>query len=213
MSLNSRRKYFNRKKPTGSIALLILGALIFIFALSSDCNFILAIFGLALSAGAVYMITAFSLAHSDDTIDNFCNSLAAEYCAAKKATVCSYGKTATETVCTSGYCFENIFSARKARLGKDKVWRSSIFEILCVFFTTDKVYCYIKKISLISNESSDSEKIFDLCDIKTVSFEKINGAAFVAIAVPGDEKINIKCSTTEYAELLCNRIKQILYLR
>ncbi len=85
MSLNSRRKYFNRKKPTGSIALLILGALIFIFALSSDCNFILAIFGLALSAGAVYMITAFSLAHSDDTIDNFCNSLAAEYCAAKKA--------------------------------------------------------------------------------------------------------------------------------
>lgn len=137
MNVNEHRKYFNRKKPAGAITLLVFGILFFLLGISIDGGFLWAIIGAAMSAGGIYLIVKVSTNQSDSAIDNFCNTQANEYCNTKKVIVDSQGNGITDAIYSSGYCFENIFSARRAIRGKDNIWRSSIFEMSCMFFTED----------------------------------------------------------------------------
>lgn len=213
MTVSDHRKYFNRKKPSGAITLLVFGILFFLLGISIDRGFLWAIIGVAMSAGGIYLIDKFSSNQSDSAIDDFCNTQANEYCNTKKVIVDSQGNGITDAIYSSGYCFENIFSARRAIRGKDNIWRSSIFEMSCMFFTEDMVYYYSKKISLITDEKSERQKDFRLQDIQMVSLEEINQSIVVAIAIPGNEKIYVNCSNKEEGIELCDKVKSKAYKR
>lgn len=213
MTTNDLRKYFNRRKPSGAITLLVFGILFFLLGISIDGGFLWAFIGAAMSAGGIYVIVKFSTNQSDSAVDSFCNAQANEYCTTKKVIVDSQGNGISDAIYSSGYCFENIFSARKAFRGKDNVWRSSIFEMSCMFFTEDMVYYYSKKISLITDEKSEKQKDFRLQDIQMVSLEEINQSVVVSIAIPGNEKIYVNCRNKEEAIELCDKVKSKTYKR
>ena len=213
MNVSEHRKYFNRKKPSGAITLLVLGILFFLLGISIDGGFLWAIIGAVMSAGGIYLIVKFCSNQSDSAIDSFCNTQANEYCNTKKVIVDSQSNGIADAIYSSGYCFENIFSARRAIRGKDNIWRSSIFEMSCMFFTEDMVYYYSKKISLITDEKSEKQKEFRLQDIQMVSLEEINQSIVVAIAIPGNEKIYVNCRNKEEAIVLCDKIKSKAYKR
>ncbi len=213
MTTNDFKKYFNRKKPSGAITLFVFGILFFLLGISLDGGFLWAIIGTAMSAGGIYLIVRNSNQQSNSAIDNFCGTQANEYYATKKAIVDSYGNEITDQIFSSGYCFENIFSARKAFKGKDNIWRSSIFEMSCIFFTENMVYYYNKKISLLTDEKAEKQKDFKLQDIAMVSLEEINQSVVIAITIPGNEKIYVHCRNKEDALQLCDQIKSKTYKR
>lgn len=207
MTMKDLKKYFDRRKPLGAIMLLILGILLFFSGISGGDGLLWAMAGAAMTAGGTYLIVKFLTNCSDNAVDAFCDSRAKEYCTTKKAIAESQGKV-MEAVYSSGFCFENIFSARKALRGRDKVWRSSIFESSCMFFTNDTVYYYSKKISLITDEKYEKQKDFRLQDIQMVSLEEMNHSVAVSIVIPGNEKIYVNCRNKEEAVELCGKIKK-----
>lgn len=213
MDVNEHRKYFNRKKPAGAITLLVFGILFFLLGVSIDGGFLWALIGAAMSACGIYLIVNFNKNQSDSAIDTFCNTQANEYCNTKKVIIDSQGNGITDAIYSSGYCFENIFSARRAIRGKDNIWRSSIFEMSCMFFTEDMVYYYSKRISLITDEKAEKQKDFRLQDIQMVSLEEINQSIVVAITIPGNEKIYVNCKNKEEAIELCDKVKKKTYKR
>jgi len=213
MTMNEFRKYFNHKKPSGAITLIAFGVIFFLLGISVDGGFLWAFIGLGLLAFGIYLIIKFGANQSDSTVDNYCTNQANEYYATKKLIVDSQDNSVIDTICSCGYCFENIFSARRALRGRDNVWRSSIFEMSCMFFSDEMVYYYSKKISLITDEKSEKQKDFRLHDIQMVSLEEINQSVVVAIAIPGNEKIYINCKNKEEAIDLCNKVKNKTYKR
>jgi len=214
MNLNDRRKYFNHKKPSGAITLLSFGILFFLLgALIGDNLLYLAFIGATMAIVGICLLVKVGANQSDGAIDAFCNALANEYCNTKKAIIDSCGHTIKVAIYSSGYSFENFFSARRAIRGKDNVWRSSIFKMSCLFFAEDMIYYYSKKVSLITEEKAEKQKDFRHQDIQMVSLEEVNQAVVVAILIPGNEKIYLSCKNKEEAIELCNKIKCAAYKR
>ena len=213
MVMNEFRKYFNHKKPSGAITLIVFGVIFFLLGISVDGSFLWAFIGLGMLALGIYLIIKFGANQSDSAVDYYCANQANEYYSTKKVIVDSQDKSVIDTVCSCGYCFENIFSARRAIRGRDNVLRSSIFEMSCMFFSEEMVYYYSKKISLITDEKSEKQKDFRLQDIQMVSLEEVNQSVVVAIAIPGNEKIYINCKNKEEAIDLCNKVKNKTYKR
>lgn len=207
MNNKNLRKYFYSKKPSGSIVLLILGILLFLLGVSIDDAFMWAVFGILLIIAGVCLIVNFNKKYSDSAVDAFCNNLAEEYYATKRTVADSKDKSIADNICSCGYCFDNLFSARKIKRGKDGTSRSSIFGMSCLFFSNETVYCYSKKVSLITDEKTEKERSFKVQDIQMVSLEELNQSVTVAVSIPGNEKIYISCKNKEQAIELCDRIK------
>ena len=212
MDINKYRKYFNGKKPSGAIALLIFGIFFFLLGVLIDGGFLWSIIGALMVAGAIFLIVKFNMSQSDKAVDAFCQAQAIEFYNTKKIIVESQSINISDVIYSGGYCFENFFSARKAVRGKDNVWRSSIFEMSCLFFVENMVCYYSKIISLITDEKSEKQKDFRLQDIQMVSLEEVNQTVTVAITIPGNEKIYVNCRRKTEAIELCNRIKSKLYI-
>ena len=208
MNLSECRRYFNRKKPTGAVALLIFGILVFGLNISSNGRFQWILIGAGMSACGIYLTFKFSATQREREIDNFCSIVANEYWNDKRFIVHSEGNDVTDAIYSSGYCFENIFGARQAIQGRDNIWRSSIFEMACMFFAKEKIYYYSKKISLITDEKFEKHRDFRLQDIQMVSIEENNQSLAVAVVFTGNEKIYVNCRTKEEAIRLCARIKE-----
>lgn len=208
MTTNNFRKYFNKCKPSGAICLVLFGILFFLLGISLNGGFMWAIIGAIMVGGGICMIIKFYNTHSDSSVDAFCNNQAKEYYLLKKRVVESYDEIIIDELYSGGYSFNNIFSARLARRGNDRVWRSSIIEMICLFFTAENVYYYSKRMSLITNEKSEEQKEFHYFDIQMVSLETFNQAIVVAIAIPGNEKIYINCKNKETATIVCDKMKE-----
>ncbi len=213
MSVSERRKYFNKKKPFGKIVMVILGILFLWLGISIDGGFLWAIIGAVLSISGSYLLVKFHQTQSDDAVDEFCNKQADEYCSTKKMIVDSQVNDITDAIYSHGYCFENIFCARRAVQGKDHIWRSSIFGMSCLIFTKEVLYYYRKKISLITDEQFEEQKEFCIKDIQMIALEEMNQSIVVAITIPGNEKIYVNCKTKEDANELCNKIRSKVYKR
>lgn len=204
------RKYFNKKKPVGAVVLIIFGIMFFLLGISIDGAFLWIVIGLVMSGFGIYIIAKHNKYQSDVAIDAFCNNLASEYSINKNAVVESYEEPVMEKIYSCGYCFENLFSTRKAIRGRDGVWRSTIFEMSCIFLTETNVYYYCKKQSLITDEKLEKQKSFCVKDIQMVSLEELNQSIVVAVTIPGNEKLYVNCKNKEEAIALCDKIKSIL---
>ncbi len=213
MNINDFRRYFNGEKPLGSIALLILGMLSILLGCAIDGLYIIAFLGIAMSALGLCMAFKFNSAVSDGKVDSFCRAQADSYRNEKRADVVSKGTEIIDEICTDDYSFENYFSARLAVRGKDKLWRSSIYKSTCLFFSESTVYYFCNRISLITCESVEKKTEFRFKDIQMVSIEEFRPSIIVVITIPGNEKIHISCKSREYAEELCSKIKQKMYLQ
>ena len=210
MTTNELRRYFNRRKPSGGITLLIFGILFFWLGISLDGEISWLLIGLVMSGIGIFLIYKHSTKQSD-AVDAFCNELADEYFDIKKIVADSKCDGIVDAVYSSGYCFENIFGSRRAICGRDKVWRSSIFEMSCMFFADDMVYYYSERVSLITDEISETQKEFRADDIRMVSLEEFNQSVVVVVTIPGNEKICISCKTKADAIELCDNIKNKTY--
>lgn len=186
--------------------MLIFGILLSLFGIFIVRELLWDSIGAAMSLVGICFIVKFNKNQSDSAVDDFCNRQADEYYAAKKAIMDSWDDKIVDVVYSSGYCFENIFSARKAIRGKDNTWRSSIFEMSCMFFSEVTVYYFNKKISLITDERAENQKDFQLQDIQTVYIEELNQLVVVAITIFGNENIYVRCRNKEEAVELCSRI-------
>ncbi len=215
MNMYEHRDYFNRKKPFTGIVLVVFGIITlmlgFLLGGSVESAFLWAMLGSFLIASGVYFIIKIRAQESDRALDKFCSAQAEEYFSTKKIVVESREKGIVDSVFSSGYCFENLFSARRAIRGKDKVWRSSIYEMSSLFFSENKVYYYSKKISLMTDEKCERQNEFRLQDIQSVALEEVNQSVVVAIVIPGNEKIFVNCKNKEEAIELCDRIKNKVF--
>lgn len=144
--------------------------------------------------------------YSDLAIDNYCKELIQDYLKESEIILKEDGVQVLSSYSSYNYCFENIFSVRKAIKCKDGKRRSSILKIDLFFISKENCYYFCKQISLISDEVLCKKKIFKLEDIQMVSFEEYNTYATVVIAIPGNEKILINCNSIEEAEKLSNEL-------
>lgn len=206
MSKKDFRNYFNKKRPIGAFVILIISLLLFASGAGSTFIEIIAFAILLIGVFKVYHY----LSHQEEAIDKYCEKMAEEYYYEKRSMVNSYKVAIEEEMHCYGYLFENMFSARMSRVGKNGVVRSSILEIACVFFSKDTLYCYNKRLSLITDEKFENQKEFCISDIQVVSMEVINQNVYVVIIIPGSEKIYLKCNDKNLAVGLCDRIKQKL---
>lgn len=211
MSASDLLKYFNRRKPYGAVTLIVFGVLFFLgglLSLSGDSaiGIPVCLFGAAMAGGGIYLVSHFNSKQSDFAIDEYCGSLANEYYADKLCTVQSREGHIADVFYSKRYNFDNLFSTRLSRRGNDGVWRTSILEMSCVFFTKESVYCYIKKVSLITDEKVEKQKEFRACDIQMVSLEEFDRSFAVVISVAG-ERISVNCKSREAASELRSRIE------
>ena len=213
MTMCNFRKYFNGRKAAGAVTLLIFGILLFVMGLSVDSGFVWTVIGGVMSAGGIVMIVKFNKNQSDSAVDAFCRERVEEYYNNKRSIVDSRGVRITDTICTNRYCFENIFNARKAIRGKDHIWRSSVFEMSCIFFSEEMILYFTQKVSLITDEKSEKQKEFRLLDIQMVSLEETDRSIGVVITIPGNEKIYVSCKNKEGALELRDRIRSKIFKR
>lgn len=165
----------------------------------------LALGGLMLGFG-IYIVHKSKSCVSDSAVDEYCNSLASAYHTKTLYFMRSQGLQIADEFYFSGYSFDNLFSARLSRTGKDGVWRTSILGLACVFFVGDSVYCYTKSLSLITDEMLEKPGKFKICDIQSASVEQYNGCCAVALYVTG-EKFRLSCPNAQAASELCARIE------
>lgn len=187
--------------------LLVFGILLSLFGIFIVRELLWDSIGAIMSLAGIRLIVKFNVNQSDSAVDDFCNKQASEYYTAKKAIMDSRDDKIVDAVYSSGYCFENIFSARKAIKGKDNVWRSSIFEMSCMFFSEMTVYYCNRKISLITDERSEHQMDFQLQDIQMVCIEELNQSVVVTVAISGNENLYVRCGNREEAAELCGRMK------
>ena len=204
------KKYFFPSKPVGAISLLILGFLILLVCALTNGTDIWFLIGIIALFSGGFLLKSFFNHQTGHIIDQFCNKQAEYFYDTKQAIVVSYGKTVLDTITSSGYCFENLFSARKAVQGHDGVLRSSIFEMTGIFFTEKQVYFFSKKISLITDEKMELENIFSIKDVQMISLKEINQSVVVVITIPGNERLYFNCQTRTDAINLCQKLKTIV---
>lgn len=210
MTVKEFRKYFRGKKPAGAITLLIFGVLFFLVASIGE-SFLFAGIGITLAIIGIYQINQFGEMISDDAVDVFCNGRAKEYFAFKKGIAEERGAGNDDIIFSCGYCFKDLFLARQAIRGKDNVWRSSIFDMCCLYFVGETAYYSSKKLSLITEERSETLKEFALQDIQLISIEELNRSVMVVIVIPGNEKLYIDCRDRNEAVQIYNRLRNRAY--
>lgn len=198
-------KYYNKKKPVGGFIILVLAIFLFPTFISLDAEFGLPFIIMVVCGG--YSLFRFFKYQTDQAVDDYCMELAKEYHREQKKAVASYKIEIEKEVLYSGYLFENMFSARKARTGKDGIVRSSILEMACAYISKDMICNYNKRCSLISEEKTQNQREFCISDIQMIAIEEVNQIVAVALTVTGNEKVYLKCNSREQAMEVCEKIK------
>ncbi len=210
MTRRTLKQYFSKKKPGGAIAAIVFGALIFMFGLSLRNGTLWSVIGAGILLTGIVRIILYTRAHSDQEVDMACCRLTDEFYAAKKAMAAALGVSSDRVITCDGYSFENVFRARLARQGKDGRWRSSIYTMVCVFFTEDTLFCFTKRVSLITDEHEEKQSEIALSAIHTLSLEESNRSMSVVIPVLGQEPIIIRCQSNDTALALYHQLKAVI---
>lgn len=207
MDKNKARKYFARKKPYGAVFFIIISFITFLMGISLKDGYIWIVMGILFFATGIFIIILYNKNYSDLAIDNYCKELFQDYLKESEIILEKDGVQPLYSYSSYNYCFENIFSMRRAVKCSDGKHRSSILKIDLLYISKENCCHFCKQISLISDEVLSKKKIFHLEDIQMVSFEEYNTYVTVVIAVAGNEKILINCNSIKEAEKLSNELK------
>lgn len=222
MTIKDRKKYFNQIKPIGAIFFLVIFIILSIFSIfglitsiiadlteSIVVCIILIIVNIVLIGVSINYINDHNNTYSDGNIDAYCKTALSNFQASKAEEVINkHSENAIDDIISGGrYAFENLFSSRLMVVGKDGIKRTSLYKMSCAIFTTTRIYYHTKTISLITEESTESQKSFTFSDITIVGVESINSTYYVEVTVASTEKVYIYCSNINEAVQLSEHIK------
>lgn len=208
MQMKEARIFFGNKKPTGGIILLGIGLICFWFCITIGGSFMGLFVGIAMIALGIYRVQHFYSLYSEKSIDGHCEKLSIEYLGAKKKLMDCSDADIIENLFFNCYSFENLFSARLSRRGKDGIWRSSICEMTSVFVTHKEIYFWRKKISLISDEKLEEEQVVQLGDIQVFTMREENNVSIITCSLLGNQCMEIKSKDKEKIVRISNIIKE-----
>lgn len=154
MAINYERnkKYFEQSSPKAGIILIVIG-LVLTLALP-DAGKLIGILGILGGAALIYFQFAGKPADAD--IDSDAASAVADV---QKRALSKLGLDADEVkliepVVVHGYYYKNIASGVQVKLGKDRVFRSSNYEGVVLFFSEHQLHAYKFQFSLVSSQES-----------------------------------------------------------
>jgi len=91
-------------------------------------------------------------------------------------------------VCLTGYCFDEKIQSILAKEGKDRKWRSSVYQVSWLFFSTEKVCVYQYTLNFRRNEEKRVTKEYFWKEI--VAFNTVDGVQITGVKM-GAKKIII----------------------
>ncbi len=208
MDRNKIISYFTHTNSNLGLNLFLLGL---IFLIVGGALFeTLLIVGVFLSIIGILIFILQIKSKKDAQVDEYCRNFAIELSEEKRHLAeVNCGEVLWEHVWHS-YCYDQTFSVRRVRKGRDGIWRSSIYNMGVIFLTSEKMLCSVKKLSLITNESTSSDKELLKDDVRIVSVCEENQEYSVEISLIDGEKIHIGCNSFEESERISKRIKEFM---
>ena len=192
MTLKQRRQYFFRKSPYGAWTLLAFGIFFLTIALIGTIEDVDQVggawaLGLLMTAFGVTLVVLYKKGHTDLQIDLYCDNLRSdEQPALPGVNVRSSSDAVIKRVRYCGYCFENFFSSRVSRRGKDGRMRSSIYEMGELTLTPQQLVLRRNLKSLISDEHIESNRDYSLTSITGIAIQQRENACLLCISADGD---------------------------
>lgn len=165
-------EYFQPKKNGGAISVLCISAFFVLVGLAAgEGAGIFAILGLVGVGIGIFMLYQNSQRMSDSAYDSYCAKKVPDIQreAMRRLSIDPDQVDMIPPVVFSGYNFENLFNARMAKMGVDGIWRSSIYEASCTYFSEEQVYYYGRRISMLTDETFDIMKEYFYTDIVSVT--------------------------------------------
>ena len=169
MDFNYNRRYFEEKSKvplyTG-IGLGVFGLLLFT---GGEVGVILGLMFIA-GGAAVFYFFDYKRRIEDSEIDQICANQVVDLrdVALDKLGVDEDEVSEAGHLQISGYDVQSKTVGVLYKLGNDKVWRSTQYEIVVFFFSKEAVHCFVRKFSIISNEQFDTIEEFFYRDIVSV---------------------------------------------
>jgi len=174
MAINHERnkKYFKQSSPRAGIVLIIVG-IILTLILSQTAAILIGLLGVA--GGIAVLYFTFAGKPTDADIDSDAASAIADV---QKRALSKLGLDADEVrlidpVVVHGYYYKNIASGVQVKQGKDRVFRSSNYEGIVLFFSEHQLHAYKFQFSLVtpqeSREQTDEYFYKDIVSVSTQS--------------------------------------------
>ncbi|MCI9111153.1 MAG: hypothetical protein HFJ99_01100 [Eubacterium sp.] len=149
---------------------------------------------------------------SEKYLDNYIDDTCNRYATAKanqfknRSNTFLDNNTSTSTYSYHGYSFDNSFSTRRSKIGKDGITRSTIYEVSYILLTESDVIIYKDRISLITNESYGKSIEFNIADIISVHTESVFNHTKIVISLSQD-RITLCTNNEESTEKFISDIK------
>lgn len=197
MDLKQRQKYFSNAKPSGAIFLIVFGCLLILVGLGDIEHYFLSILiGAAAAAFGIVSYRNTKMTISDSMIDSYCRQMADSYYQSSRRNLGAQGFQLLNSMSSQAYSFENQFRARLSRRGKDGYQRSSIYSVSCFLFDTNGILHYYKRDwSLISDEHFETEKRYQVSEIRLTATITTNQGRMLRVILPDQETIYLSEET------------------
>lgn len=172
MAINYERnkKYFKQSSPKAGIVLIIIGVVLTLILSGLGAALIIGL--LVVAGGIALLYFTFAGKPTDAEIDSDAASAIADV---KKRALGKLGLDEDEVklidpVAVHGYYYKNIASGVQVKLGKDRVFRSSNYEGVVLFFSEHQLHAYKFQFSLVSpQESREQTDEYFYKDVVSVS--------------------------------------------
>lgn len=172
MAINYERnkKYFKQSSPKVGIVLIIIGVVLTLILSGLGAALIIGL--LVVAGGIALLYFTFAGKPTDAEIDSDAASAIADV---KKRALGKLGLDEDEVklidpVAVHGYYYKNIASGVQVKLGKDRVFRSSNYEGVVLFFSEHQLHAYKFQFSLVSpQESREQTDEYFYKDVVSVS--------------------------------------------
>ena len=207
-------KYFLNKKSHSYVFFAFLAFVFFaisVFMIDGHFNILdIAFVGLTITSTSLSII---QIKHASNTyLNNYIDDICNGYATAKvnqfknRSNTFLDNNTSIATYSYHGYSFDNSFSTRRSKIGKDGVTRSTIYEVSYILLTESDVIIYKDRISLITNESYGKSIEFNISDITSVHTESVYNHTRIVISLSQD-KITLCTNNEDSAEKFISDIK------
>jgi multisubunit Na+/H+ antiporter MnhC subunit len=221
MNYERNRKYFQPTQPALAGILLIIG--IIMLLVPNTGAKIIGIIVTLLAAYRLYFVI--SRRTKDKEIDDV---VAQEVANARTRALSKLGVdeeqvSMVEPIIVEGFAHKGFVAPVLHTLGKDRQWRSSVYETIMLFFSEQQVYCYWYRFSIIANEKSEGTDEYFYKDIVSVAtssdnitFKDVKGRTFKVnfeefkLTTSGGTSITCSIQNHETLEGSIQGMKQLL---
>lgn len=169
MDYQKNKKYFQPKKYSGAIILIVLGAVTFISFLSTTAFSVSSILGLVMVAcGSAFIVMKkkdiVTDAEYDASVASMLNNITSK--ALDKLGVDEDEVKEIAPISFGGYVYKG---ASKVKEGEDGLWRTNKYESVMLFFSENEVHCYTYRFDTTSQKQTEATDVYFYKDVVSVS--------------------------------------------